>query len=294
MDFPQVSIIIPTFRDADCLKLCLTALEDQTYPRDKYEVIVVNNCVEDDLRSLIEKFEGVRLLTEPKSGSYAARNRGIAETKASILAFTDADCIPARDWLEQGVKHLTATENCGLVAGSIRVFVQNSSAPKACELYDKLFAFPQKTYLESDHYGATANVFTYKTVFETVGPFAADMKSGGDYEWGQRVHAAKYTMVYAEAASIDHPARDSFSKLCKKTQRIVDGHYILMRKNLFSKARFFGGLLADLLLPFRSVPQILADPETKANGQILKVIGISILLRYIKFYERLARLQVGG
>ncbi|PZV06827.1 MAG: glycosyl transferase [Leptolyngbya sp.] len=294
MDFPQVSIIVPTFLDTDCLRLCLTALENQTYPKDKYEVIVVNNCVDDDLQPLLKKFKGVKLVTEPKPGSYAARNRGIAEAKANILAFTDADCIPAQDWLEQGVKNLIKTEDCGLVAGSIRVFVHNPSAPKACELYDKLFAFPQKNYLEVDHYGATANVFTYKAVFETVGLFDADMKSGGDYEWGQRVHAANYAMAYAETASIDHPARDSFYELCKKTRRIVDGHYILMRKNLFPKSRFFGGLLADLMLPFRSVPRILADPEIKAKGQRLQVIGISILLRYIKFYERLARLQVGG
>ena len=294
MNPPQVSVIVPTFRDSDYLKLCLQALDNQTYPKENYEVIVVNNCVEDNIEPLVKRFKQAHLQLEKIPGSYAARNKGLAVAKGDVIAFTDADCIPLPNWLENGVKRLTETENCGLVAGNIRVFLQNPASPKACEFYDRLFGFPQKTFLENDHYGATANVFTYKTVFERVGRFATHMKSGGDFEWGQRVFKANYSMIYAEDVCINHPARNSLFELRKKIKRIVDGHYTLMRKNLFSKARFFGGFLADLILPFRSVPRILADPEIRAKGKILQVIGISILLRYIKFYERIVRLQVGG
>ena len=293
MDFPEVSIIVPTFRDTDCLAMCLAALERQSYPTDRYEVVVVNNCVEDDLQPLVDQFTHVRLCVEAQPGSYAARNKGLAVAKAQVLAFTDADCIPAEDWLEQGIQSLLKVENCGLVAGSIRVFVQDPASPTACELYDKLFAFPQKQYLENDHYGATANVFTYRHVFDQVGLFAAEMKSGGDVEWGKRVHAAGFTLVYAETARIDHPARSSFAALRKKTKRVVDGHYILMQKQLFAKTRFFGGLAADLLLPFRSAPYILSS-QGITGPQKLQLLGISISLRYIKFYDRLARLRVGN
>ena len=69
MDFPEVSIIVPTFRDTDCLAMCLAALERQSYPTDRYEVVVVNNCVEDDLQPLVEQFTHVCLCVEAQPGS---------------------------------------------------------------------------------------------------------------------------------------------------------------------------------------------------------------------------------
>lgn len=119
-----VSVIIPVFNDAERLKICLTALETQTYPQDCYEEIVVDNGSDESLENIVKQFPQAKLAYCNNPGSYAARNHGISLAKGEILAFTDSDCIPASDWLTMGVKRLVATANCGLVAGKIEIFLK--------------------------------------------------------------------------------------------------------------------------------------------------------------------------
>jgi len=99
-NYPFVSVIIPTYRDWNRLKLCVNALKNQTYPKNRFEAIVVNNDPADPCPycPLPDNFV---LTTEGKPGSYAARNAGIKIAKGDILAFTDSDCIPYSDWIEQ-------------------------------------------------------------------------------------------------------------------------------------------------------------------------------------------------
>ncbi|WP_235108449.1 glycosyltransferase family A protein [Acaryochloris sp. 'Moss Beach'] len=182
LDF--VSVIVPVFNDTERLAYCLQALEQQTYSNHSYEVIVVDNASEDDVQAVVTKFSHAKVVVEPQRGSYAARNTGIAIAKGNILAFTDADCIPAPDWIEKGVQSLRDVPNCGLVAGRIEFSYQNPQQPNSIELCDSVLYLQQDLYLKHAKFGATANVFTYKSVFAEVGLFDQILKSGGDYEWG--------------------------------------------------------------------------------------------------------------
>lgn len=295
-DSMKVSVIVPTYCDAEQLELCLKALEHQTLASQNYEVIVVNNNVNDNLEPLIARFSKAILVVEPKPGSYSARNAGLDIASGEIIAFTDADCIPEPDWLEKGRARLVATPNCGLVAGNIRLFYRDPDAPNPCELYEQLFAFPQKRFLEQDHYGATANVFTYRKVIDDVGGFDSELKSGGDLHWGQKVYAAGYAMVYAPEVCINHPARSGIQELHKKLRRVVKGHCNLIHETstlpndgVYTPWRFYGGLVGDLLFPFRSVPMIVTDDRLETFSQRLIVIGMSIFMRYLKAFERIGQ-----
>jgi glycosyltransferase involved in cell wall biosynthesis len=188
-----ISVIIPVFNNIEALIICLQALENQTYPPNLYEVIVVDNGFDDNLEDLITQFKQARFTSESRPGSYAARNQGIAIAKGEILAFTDSDCIPNQDWLANGIKYLLSVPNCGLVAGKINFFYQNPQSPTAIEIYDSVTFLDQKKYIEKHHYGATANLFTFKKVFEKVGFFNCNLKSGGDKEWGKRVFSHGYS-----------------------------------------------------------------------------------------------------
>ena len=291
----KFSAIVPTYCDAEQLERCLKALEHQTLASQDYEVIVVNNNADDDLEPLIERFSKASLIVEPKPGSYSARNAGLDIARGEIIAFTDADCIPEPDWLEKGGARLASTPNCGLVAGNIRLFYRDPNAPNPCELYEQLFAFPQKQFLEKDHYGATANVFTYRKVIDDVGGFDSELKSGGDLHWGQKVYAAGYAMVYAPEVCINHPARDSIQELHKKLRRVVRGHRNLIseagasQRGAYTPLRFYGGLVGDLIFPFRSVPMIVLDERLETFSQRVIVIGMSIFMRYLKAFERIAQ-----
>lgn len=223
MASPFVSVIIPILNDTEKLKKCLQTLEKQTYSDDSYEVIVVDNGSEEDIEPEIKEFRHSVFAHESFLSLHAARNKGISVAKGPVLAFTDADCIPASDWIEKGVRSLINTENCGLVAGKIEVFAEDPKKPTAAELFEILTAFRQKEYIEKWHFGATANVFTKKEVIDKVGYLNGKLKSGGDLEWGNRVYKAGYSQIYADDVLIKHPARRTIRELYKKHIRIIKG-----------------------------------------------------------------------
>ena len=128
---PFVSVLIPVLDDVPGLAKCLSALAEQTYPRSRYEVIVVDNGSWEDVSHVVERFAGVKLLVEARKGTSVARNTGIVAAKGDVLAFTDADCVPAARWLECGVKEVLAIENCGLVGGRVTVTSKRSGLPSS-------------------------------------------------------------------------------------------------------------------------------------------------------------------
>ncbi len=159
--YPFVSVIIPVFNDATRLKLCLTALENQSYPHSHYEVIVIDNGSDNDqdIQGVVAQFGQAKMTQELTPGSYVARNKGIAVAQGEAIAFTDADCIPATDWLEQGVYHLRSIPNCGMVVGCIEVFFEDPNHPNSIELYQSLTAFPQEEHLQQFHGGDFLGIF---------------------------------------------------------------------------------------------------------------------------------------
>src|SRR5437879_9493534 len=115
---PLASVVVPVFEQTEPLKRCLAALAIQDYPGE-YEILVIDNGAVESLAPVVAGVARARLVPEPQAGSYSARNRGRREARAEILVFTDADCVPARDWLSAGVRALLAEPACGLVAGRI-------------------------------------------------------------------------------------------------------------------------------------------------------------------------------
>ncbi|MGD1855052.1 MAG: glycosyltransferase [Leptolyngbyaceae cyanobacterium] len=233
---PFVSIIIPVYNDGDFLKTCLAALAKQTYAKDRYEIIVVDNNSEEDVSLVTKPFERVILAHESTPGSYIARNKGLTLAKGDVIAFTDADCIPQPDWLETGVATLTQRANIGLVAGRIELFYRDPNRPKSFELYDSLtMGFPQEDFVRDSHFGATANLFTFRSVLDNVGGFDENLKSAGDRQWGKRVYDSGYEQVYNDAVCIRHPARYSWADVKKRAIRITGGRYDLAKRSWSSR-----------------------------------------------------------
>lgn len=291
---PFVSVIVPVFNDAARLKLCLNALEHQTYPIDRYEVIVIDNGSDpgEQIAQVVAAYAQARVAQELTPGSYAARNKGISIAKGEVIAFTDADCIPAPNWIKQGVQHLIQTPNCGLVVGRIEMFFEeNRETPVA--LYESVTAFPQEQLLKEHKGGATANVFTFKRVIEQVGEFNPHLKARGDLEWGKRVYQSGYSQHFANDVQVAHPARSSYSDLYKRTIRLVGGIYDLQQLQPQRHRLFLQTLLQNLVPPLSFIWNTLFDPRLPRLDQKLKVCWVMILVRYVSAWEML-RLKLGG
>jgi glycosyltransferase involved in cell wall biosynthesis len=221
----SLSVVIPVFNDARRLALCLEAVSRQTWPKERLQVVVVDNASTEDIRAVVARFPGAAYAHEPARGPAAARNRGVSLSTGEILAFTDADCLPEPRWLEHGVRRLTAEKGCGVVGGRVDLAPADPARPTAAELYDRATYLDQRRHVERSHFAATANLFTYKKVFDEAGGFDTRFPaaSGEDYEWGLRVHARGLRLVYCDEARVAHPAEASLPALGRKARRIREG-----------------------------------------------------------------------
>jgi len=110
---PPVSVIICARNEAENLADFLPSVLEQDYP--DYEVIVVNDCSEDEsydiLGGFLEQYPHLRISTITKDPKFTHNKRfaqfiGIKAAKNEVLVFTDADCKPASPkWLEGIVSH---------------------------------------------------------------------------------------------------------------------------------------------------------------------------------------------
>jgi glycosyltransferase involved in cell wall biosynthesis len=217
----RLSVIIPVYNDQDRLIMCLRALEAQTLAAEDFEVIAVDNGSREPIA--VETASNTRIVTELRPGSYAARNTGVEHATGTVIAFTDADCIPDPTWLSEGLTYLDDHPDVSRVGGRVEIFAQDPDHRTPAELYESVHGFPQEQYVTNRGFAATANLLVRNSVFEVVGPFDADLRSGGDVEFGQRSTDMGHTLDYLDAMLVRHPARRTLKELSAKQQRTIAG-----------------------------------------------------------------------
>ena len=114
-----VSVVIPTYKRQKQLHNCLRSLSLQTYPKESFEVIVVNDGdLEESPKSEPNLFgiTNLSIYSKEHEGPASARNYGVKMAKGELVAFTDDDCIPNEDWIERIVAKYELG-NCPVIGG---------------------------------------------------------------------------------------------------------------------------------------------------------------------------------
>jgi glycosyltransferase involved in cell wall biosynthesis len=221
---PFVSVIVPVWNSPELIATCLSALTAQTYPRDRFEVLVVDNASTDSTGEAARRFPITTLLSEPTPGSYHARNRGLKEARGEYVAFTDADCIPAPDWIEKAIDSALRHPNAGVLAGRIELFRTHPQDREVYEWYERLFSFRQDIGAQKG-FCATANWLSPRDAVLAAGSFQADRKSGSDGELAARLRNLGKPIVYVEDMVVRHPVRGTFQELARKRRRLTGGRW---------------------------------------------------------------------
>ena len=108
----EISVIIPSFNRAAFLRNNLESLLNQTFPKDKFEIIVVDNMSTDNSKEVFDEFGqraldcglAARFIKEKQKGLLFTRHTGAIAAKAPLLAFIDDDCLCSEGWLDAVVK----------------------------------------------------------------------------------------------------------------------------------------------------------------------------------------------
>lgn len=199
----RISVIIPTRDRIDLLKRCLDAVLRQSLPEGEFEVIVVNDSAT-PLPPLPMGGAISYSQTKGAQGPAAARNLGASMARGAVLAFTDDDTIPDKDWLRGGLE-LFQSDNVIAVSG--RVIVPLERRPTDYELNESRLT-------ESEF--VTANCFVLKKVFNALNGFDERFQAAWredsdlhfrlmDYATDRRLRVAKATK-----AVVLHPVRPGF------------------------------------------------------------------------------------
>ncbi len=166
----DISIVVPFRNEEAHIEKCVQALLSLDYPRDRYEIIMVDNNSNDRSAEIVRRYPDVRLYMEQELGDFAARNRGIAVARGSIIAFTDADTSPSRDWLKQ-IERAMSDSEVRLILGGV-CFAPDSFLLSLLSDYESEkndFIFSGNT--KEIYYGYTCNMAVRKSVFNDIGRF---------------------------------------------------------------------------------------------------------------------------
>lgn len=279
---PFVSIIIPTYRDWGRMALCLQALEQQRYPAQSMEIIIANNDPEDPCTIALPPHAQVIGVAKP--GSYAARNAALRIARGTIIGFTDSDCIPEPTWVENAVQFLSANPGIQRVAGLIRIFYQQPK-PTAAELYNAVYAFQQELHVRDRGTSVTANLFTYRDVFDRHGYFDEQQLSLGDLIWGKQVYRQGCTIAYVPNVVVAHPAR-SFGELVIKEKRVGGGQGIRQRGKTTLPQQMLS--IAKSLLPRKDdIGYVLRRVDGMSLPDKIKVLALRHYLVHIRIRENM-------
>jgi glycosyltransferase involved in cell wall biosynthesis len=221
------SVVIPTYNRSDRLHRCLVALSEQTYPRSQFEVIVVDDGSQTSMQPVVAEVSqvlNIHLIRQTNAGPAAARNAGAALAQGRYLAFTDDDCAPLPDWLEQFAQQFVQTPD-GLLGGyTLNGLETNPFSAASQLLIDYLYSYyndGQASFFASNNLALPRQVFLSLGGFDRTFPLAA----GEDRELCDRIAQQGYPMQAVPAAQIRHYHALSLAKFWQQHFNYGRGAY---------------------------------------------------------------------
>ena len=216
-DLALVSVVVPHLDDYDNLETCLTLLWEQSFPKERMEIIVADNGSSRGVEAVRQLVGSrARVIEIAQRGAGIARNAGVREARGEVVAFVDSDCRPDRRWLEEGLEELRLAD---IVGGRIDVLVRDPNGMSAAEAFESVFAFRNKRYVEDLNFTVTASMFVWRSVFDAVGGFENGVPE--DLDWCRRAKLKGYRIHFASKAVVGHPARRTLPDLRRKWRRLT-------------------------------------------------------------------------
>ena len=163
---PFVSVVLPTRDRSALLRDCLVnGLFRQTYPADRWEIVLINDGSTDDTEAVVQELAPqapvpIRYFALDGRGAAVGRNFGTRQARGSLVAHIDDDCRAAPEWLMEGVRAFEA--DVAIVTGPI--------IPDP-EQQIPFFSFVSESYRDRGIY-PTSNIFYRREAFLEAGGFS--------------------------------------------------------------------------------------------------------------------------
>jgi cellulose synthase/poly-beta-1,6-N-acetylglucosamine synthase-like glycosyltransferase len=227
---PFVSVVIPCYNSQITIGECLASLEAQTYPSDRFEVIVADNGSTDHSRMIIEtQFPRARLVSASQKGSGFARNAGIAVARGRFILSTDGDCVPDPGWMEALVAAMDEAPSDTAAIGGL---IAPHSEQTLVERYRSTWV-SQPDVSNPDNkvrYTATPNAIFDAARLRDAGGFDGTL-GFDDTDLGLRLQSTGYTVRFSDKAVVRHRNPVTFSELYRHRRKYGQFMFALAQKH---------------------------------------------------------------
>ncbi len=202
---PSVSVVVVTYNRVEQLRRSLTAVAALDHP--DFEIVVVDDGSTDGTSEMVRTaFPQVRYFARPANrGEPIVRNIGFRAAQGDIIATTDDDCVPPRDWLRQHLRYYD-DPRVGIVGGLQVAVAPNFYDHFESAQYDMhLDALQRLDRVDGFDHLITGNLSVRRAVFDRVGGFDERFRrDGADADFTRRVGRAGYAIIRDPNLSVGH------------------------------------------------------------------------------------------
>ena len=231
-DVPFCSVIVPTRGRPDQLRDCLESLAQLEHPRERYEVIVVDDGGSLVPATYVDAFSerlDLMMLSQRRSGPAAARNAGAAKARGQLLAFTDDDCLPDRPWLAQLVAAFEENPQTGVGGHTVNSLTDNPYAAASQLVIDVGYGHHNVRGGDA-RFLTTNNLAVPAAGFRDVGGFDVRFRTSEDRDFCARWVAHGLRLAYVPDAIVRHAHRLTFGGFIRQNFAYGRGAYLFHRE----------------------------------------------------------------
>jgi cellulose synthase/poly-beta-1,6-N-acetylglucosamine synthase-like glycosyltransferase len=255
-DKPFISIIIPVKNFERTIEKTFEYLLNVDYPRDSWEWVIADGGSTDKTVEIIKNWQEehpfIKLVEIPNCPSPGfARNKALEVVRGDFLFFTDADCAPCKDWINEMLKHFARDPKIAAVGGE--VYTLKVDPDNLVEAWCQHFRFnmvsPRYGFIQEGYYPefpkqpqpidigghkayffGTCNVAYRKKAMQEIGAKFWERPTGEDMDLSYQHRSRGWKFYFAPLAKVDHMHRADLKALLKVWVTYGQAHLPLIDK----------------------------------------------------------------
>lgn len=216
--YPYVTVIIPVRNRPGEIATCLQSLSRLDYPKEKIEVIVIDDASDDNTPDVVSTFPVQLIPLKERRQASCCRNLAAQRAQGEILAFLDSDCVADPLWLRELIPAFSDPSN-GAVGGTVDSYYNK----KGLDSYEKVkSSLNMGSWSKSSRevnpffYLPSCNLLVRRALFLQLKGFRKDMHVGEDVDFCWRLQDQGHRIEYRPVGTVYHRHRNTMRQFCAR------------------------------------------------------------------------------
>jgi cellulose synthase/poly-beta-1,6-N-acetylglucosamine synthase-like glycosyltransferase len=276
INYPTISIILPTYNESSGVKICINSIKNLNYPKNKLEIIAVDDGSQDDTVSNLIKYD-IKILKQKHLGCSNARNNGANYASGEILAFLDADDACNENWLIEMINFINI-EKVAAVGCSHELLNSKPNDLTMISYLEKSFRHKESP-TKTEHIGASGSLIN-REIFKKIGGFNPKLIAAEDADLCNKIKNLGFDIIIIKKPLIKVEYPSNIISYFKKQIRNSAYHTYFIYTNQ-AKAR--GNKYSSILDYVQSIFPLLTIISLYFNNIFLELLFIALILINLKF-----------